>query len=463
MIVRALPVALLALAAALPPAVAAADGLPGKHPVTSRLLADVSAVEPGESFRLGVELKMESGWHTYWQNSGDAGYPTKIIWQLPEGIVAGALQWPGPHKYQEQEELVVYGYADETVLVTEFSVDADLGRATSPVTLGAKVEWLVCREICIPGSASLTVDLPIGPQVSPSTDLALIERFQSMVPTPLAATDPYEVILISYPVGLGGETYARLQLRRTGSRASESGSGSGAVGLNGDSFPDFFPTSIVDGNSYPGRRRGVIDGGVIVDVVISDGGAEISEVEGVLAFEGTDGFARYRSLSIELPPQQSLGLILALAIAGGLILNLMPCVLPVISLKVLSFLSQAGERRGRMRSIGLIFSAGVITTFILLALVVTLLKAGGEQIGWGFQFQSPAFVLFLTALVFVLGLSLFGVVTVRLPGAAGSSMGASQGESLTASFLNGVLATVLATPCTAPFLGTALGFAFSQE
>ena len=142
----------------------------------------------------------------------------------------------------------------------------------------------------------------------------------------------------------------------------------------------------------------------------------------------------------------------------------MPCVLPVISLKILGFVSQAGEEKARIRQLGFMFSAGVVATFVALAAIVVLLKAGGEQIGWGFQFQSPAFVLFLTALVFVLGLSLFGVVTVRLPGSSGGLVGgAAQSEGLGGSFFNGVLATILATPCTAPFLGTSLGFAFSQS
>ena len=151
-----------------------------------------------------------------------------------------------------------------------------------------------------------------------------------------------------------------------------------------------------------------------------------------------------------------------MAVIGGMILNLMPCVLPVISLKALSLVSQGGEEPRRVRQLGLSFAAGVVLTFVVLAAFVIVLKAGGEQIGWGFQFQSPGFVLFLTGLVFTLGLSLFGVLTIRLPGSVGALGGIAQGEGLGHSFLNGVLATILATPCTAPFLGTALGFAFSQ-
>lgn len=220
-----------------------------------------------------------------------------------------------------------------------------------------------------------------------------------------------------------------------------------------------------------------------LELVPFAGADPVLQLPGVLAYAGPDGTPLYRSFVIDLGPAEpeigsidllnsdftgttrggSFAWFVFLAMLGGLILNLMPCVLPVISIKVLSLVAQAGESAARVRQLGLAFVGGILVTFALLALIVIALQAGGEQLGWGFQFQSPAFVLVLTALVFVLGLSLFGVVTIRLPGIGVSFGGLEDGEGAGSSFLNGVLATILATPCTAPFLGAALGFAFSQS
>ena len=451
---------------------------PFDQPVKARLVADVASVTAGQAFTVGVELRMDEGWHTYWQYSGDAGLPTSIEWDMPDGFEPGSLQWPGPHKYEELDDLFVYGYADEVLLMSDVGVAANLDEGLTLAPLSAQVSWLVCREVCIPGGASLALQLPVGAgSPVPLEERDLFDRYRTRVPTPLGDDDPVEV---THHLSGTAEGVYIVDVQITSEEARQ--------GIESE-LPDFFPSAAKEADPFPGRRSLAVDGSVNVAVELEPLGASPpSELDGVVVFEAVDGAVQYRSVKLDLrrptsagkreqggllevvrasradAAEVSLALYLLLAIAGGLILNLMPCVLPVISLKILGFVSQAGEEKARIRQLGFMFSAGVVATFVALAAIVVLLKAGGEQIGWGFQFQSPAFVLFLTALVFVLGLSLFGVVTVRLPGSSGGLVGgAAQSEGLGGSFFNGVLATILATPCTAPFLGTSLGFAFSQS
>ena len=452
-----LPLLLMALSAS-----AGEDRFP--DPVRARLLADVTAVEAGRGFTLGVLLEQDPGWHTYWAWAGDAGLATRVDWQAPPGFEVGPLQWPGPNRYRE-EDLTVFGYADEVMLLAPVLAPASL---PDTMRFAAEVSWLVCRDTCIPGEAVLSLDLERG-EAAPA-HAALFDGYRSMVPTPVSASDP-----VSWRAAVAsGEAGAlRVTVEVTARR-------------EGGEPPDFYPLPIGEG-----FEDAWLDVGERVDQGPRRTRSELriepsqeeplpAELTGVIAFPDAGGERRFRTVRIDLRESasdlpaagfgagtgdaRSLWAYLLMAVIGGLILNLMPCVLPVISLKALSLVSQGGEEPRRIRQLGLSFSAGVVLTFVVLAAFVIALKAGGEQIGWGFQFQSPGFVLFLTGLVFILGLSLFGVVTIRLPGSAGAlgGMAGAGGEGLGHSFLNGVLATILATPCTAPFLGTALGFAFSQ-
>ena len=427
-------------------------------PVRARLLADVTSVEAGRGFTLGVLLEQEPGWHTYWANEGDAGLPTEVDWQVPPGFEVEPLLWPGPHRYQE-DDLTVFGYAGEVLLLAPVRTPAVL---PDTMRFTAEVRWLVCREICIPGEAALSLRLEAG-RAKPA-HAALFDRYRSMVPTPLSATDPVSWESRVAPDGAGA---LRVAVEVTADH-------------EGREPPDFFPLrplgAILD--TGPRLEHGPKKTSSELRIEAEDGQPLPGELTGVIAFSDGGGDRRFRTIGFGLRGRavdllaedftagageaRSLWGYLLMAVVGGMILNLMPGVLPVISLKALSLVSQGGEEPRRVRQLGLAFSAGVVLTFVVLAALVTGLKAGGEQIGWGFQFQSPGFVLFLTGLVFILGLSLFGVVTIRLPGRVGSLGGPAQGEGLVHSFLNGVLATILATPCTAPFLGTALGFAFSQ-
>lgn len=431
------------------------------HPVQARLLADVEAAAPGQPFRLGVELTMAAGWHTYWMFSGDAGLPTAVEWQLPSGVGVGPLQWPLPRKFEEEGGLVVYGYADEVLLMAEAAASSALA-AGDTLHLAAEVSWLVCRELCIPGEASLALALPVAAATAPSTQQPQFDRYAARVP------------------GEGvGRVAVDIGVRARGEQAVEVDVRLAAAGRSfeqGEQAPDFYPLT-ADDFAFSARRLAADH---LVLAIKPYGDAAVDTLRGVLVY-GLDGAVQAGTLTLNLraaprlgegmlqrdyraasgPVARPLGFYIAFAALGGLILNLMPCVLPVISLKVLGFVNQAGEETQRVRRLGWAFCAGIMATFLVLALAVLLLKSSGEQIGWGFQFQYPGFVVAMSALVFALALSLFGVYEILLPGT--SRLGGIGGrEGLTGSFLNGVLATILATPCTAPFLGTALGFAFAQ-
>ena len=430
------------------------------HPVQARLLSDVDAVVPGQSFRLGVELTMEEKWHTYWIFSGDAGLPIEVEWQLPAGVVAGPLQWPLPNKFEEQGELVVYGYADEVLLMAGATAPPALA-AGDTLHLAAKASWLVCRELCIPGGASLTLALPVAAVGKPSAQQAQFDRYAAQVPGALDER-------IAVELAVQGEGAMEVDVRF---------SHAGKAFEQGEQAPDFYPLA-ADGFAFSTRQLAADH---LVLSVEPYGAAKVDTLRGVLVY-GLDGEVQAGTLALDLyvlrrvrergilerdyraasgEVARSLWVYIAFAALGGLILNLMPCVLPVISLKVLGFVNQAGEETKRVQQLGWAFCAGIVATFLVLALAVLLVKSSGEQIGWGFQFQYPGFVVAMSALVFALALSLFGVYEILLPGT--SNLGELGGrEGLTGSFLNGVLATILATPCTAPFLGTALGFAFAQ-
>ena len=457
---------LLALAFLLVPGAGAALGpsSAGDHPVKARLLADVAAVVPGRPLRLGVELRADEGWHTYWKFSGAAGLPTEVDWRLPPGFAAAPLQWPLPARYSEEGGLTVYGYAGEVVLIAPVTPPPALPADTT-LSFSARVSWLVCREVCIPGEATVALDLPVDSSGAAPANQEIFRRFGARVPRPLEAElrPDYRVrrgaegVRVDLAVGRAGQAPGPepqvVDFFPFGAAApavgpAEAFEEDGRVRLGfglepvGDQDPGALQGVVL--YRFPGEeetRFGVVD----LDLAGASrpGGPDFSSAAGA-GFSG------------------SLPFYLLLAALGGLILNLMPCVLPVIALKVLGLVAQAGEERRRTRHLGLAFAGGIVATFLVLAALVVLLKHGGEQIGWGFQFQYPGFVAAMAVLVFVLGLSLFGVFSVRLPGTGSGLQAAAGRPGLAGSFLNGVLATILATPCSAPFLGTALGFAFSQ-
>ena len=408
--------------------------------------APVPLVED-KPFTVTLVLDLQPGWHTYWQYPGDSGLPAKVTWQLPEGWSAGQLEFSVPHQFSEPGDMIIYGYEKKQLLRATITPPKNLPK-NQVYDLKASVTWLACKELCVPGSADVRLRV-LGPTEGPTS----ISWQTANVPKgdwPLSGTPPFAF-------SVSGENGTRLL---------------SFTGVNGAAY-----------EFYPDPAEGTMAGHV---TRISSQGAKGPAVVFSIPW---DGPATFRGLLVEQNGGQRRawwilnndsqaidgkvvkGSIFVLLVAlfsgfmGGLILNLMPCVLPVISLKIFSFIAQAGESPKRIFRHGLAFAAGVFTWFLGLGLLVIALKAGGSQVTWGaFQFQNPYFVVGVSVLVFLFALNLFGVFEITLPGSAATSLDhASSRGGYGGSFFQGLFATLLATPCTAPFLGSALGFAFGQS
>jgi len=404
----------------------------GQQLVRASLVTSTKAVVPGQPFDVGLLLEMAPGWHSYWQYSGDAGLPTKIAWSLPEGFRAGPIQWPAPHLMIEPGDIWTYGYVDKVLLITTIT-PPDVLKPGATVPLLARASWLVCKEMCIPGSGEVRLDLPVSSASTPE-NAELFARFRSQIPS--TAEPPFA-----------------LDWKRT-----ETGWQVSIAGLPPGEIAEIYP--LPESDQAIGHPVAIGAGQFRVE--------SASTFRGVLAV-GNNGTRKawiINSTKAAAASKTGTGLWLALfyGFLGGLILNLMPCVLPVISLKVFGFIRQAGEAPGKIFAHGLAFAAGIFAWFLGLAVVIIALKSGGTEVTWAFQFQNPWFNVVIGSLVFAFALNLFGVFEVVLPGHASTALeSASSSSGLGGSFFQGVFATLLATPCTAPFLGTALGFAFSQS
>ncbi len=413
-------------------ATAIAQPSAGTQLVRAQLLADTSAIVPGQPFQAGLLLEMADGWHTYWEYSGDAGLPTSIEWQLPEGFTAGPIQWPVPEAKLEPGDIQTYAYSGRVLLITTITPPAQV---SGNITLKAKADWLVCKETCIPGGAEVELTLPVAANSSPA-NAALFEEFRALLPSEK---------LPPYP----------LSWKRTGNQLT----------LEVSELPANTPLALFP---LPGENQSVGHPAFLPPSTLQIQAS--GEFRGVLAVG--DGPAKRAWFVSEkstpattaTPDTMSLWLALFYGFLGGLILNLMPCVLPVISLKIFGFIKQAGDSRAAILSHGLAFTAGIFAWFLGLAAVIIGLKSGGSEVTWAFQFQNPWFNIAIGSIVFVFALNLAGVFEFVLPGKAATAMEtAGSGTGLGGSFFQGVFATLLATPCTAPFLGSALGFAFSQS
>src|SRR5689334_9267152 len=421
----------------------------GRQLVHADALANVSAIVPGEPFPVGVRLRMEPHWHTYWKYPGDAGIPTDIKWQVPEGWRVGDIQWPIPLRLEEPGDILIYGYHDEILLIQQVTPPKNLTNASA--NLSAKVSWLVCEKICIPGDGTVNLSLPIAAASSPAnTDL--FARFQRQLPTAPAA---------DFSASWKADT-ARLVLRVS------------HPNLGKFSSIEFFPSppeNVAVGHPRLASRDGNVS---TFDVPLDNANGKFKSLPGLLVF-GSSNDAPDRSAwdisigheTVTANEKSTLSEIirfLVFGFIGGFILNLMPCVLPVISLKIFGFIQQAGQSRGRIFRSGLAFIAGIFVWFLGLALVLVIIKSTGGQPVWAAQFTNPYFVLAMSAVVLVFALNLFGVFEINLPQwLSRRAVAAESAHGDAGSFFQGVFATVLATPCTAPFLGTALGFAFTQS
>ena len=427
----------------------------GKELVRAELLAKTSAVVPGQPFKVGVLLRMAPHWHTYWEFPGDAGIPTEIKWNLPTGWKAGEIQWPIPLKIVEPGDIQIYGYHDEVLLLQEITPPTAV--AQSSVQLSAEVTWLVCEKICIPGGSKLQLELPVS-ATSAAANEEVFSRYERTLPQGWPAAN---VAATSWSRG-PSELTLRLKSNVLAQHPAL----------------DFFPLpneKVVVGHPVTERNPD----GVTFRIPIETSNPKTDSLSGVVVFgqtaEGSDRNAwqlgSMASGGSERPvireatnDGSALAKFLLFGFLGGFILNLMPCVLPVISLKIFGFIQHAGQSRRRIFRSGLSFVAGIFVWFIGLALLLIVLKSAGREITWAFQFTNAYFVLAMSVVVLVFALNLFGVFEITLPQTASRGvLGWTAREGDAGSFFQGVFATVLATPCTAPFLGTALGFAFTQS
>jgi len=422
--------------------------------VEAELVPDVAAAAPGGTVHVALRQKIKPGWHTYWRNPGDSGEPTRLAWTLPQGWSAGEIVWPTPER-QPVGPLVNYGYSNQVLLPVPVRVPTD-ARPGETVRLSAVADWLVCEEICIPEQVKLTLDLAVaaGPAAPHPQHGAAVRQALAAAPKPGVLT------------GVAALAGGRLKLAVLGAPAR----GDGAARAY------FFPYdgALIDHAKPQAIERG--PDGLTLTMAPGYGaqtGAVTGPVQGVLSLGEGEAYLVEASVGA-LPAQAAglgapaaggrtdLGLPLALGFAflGGLILNLMPCVFPVLSMKAAALAGHAHEPR-IARVQGLAFLAGVLTTFLGLAAVLLVARAAGETAGWGFQLQSPPVIAGLALLMLLIALNLSGVF--HLGGSVqGVGSGLSSRGGVAGAFFTGVLAVAVAAPCTAPFMAAAMGYAVVQ-
>jgi thiol:disulfide interchange protein DsbD len=426
--------------------------------VRAELLADVAAAKPGQPFWVGLRQTIRPKWHTYWKNPGESGLPTEIKWTLPVGVTAEPIVWPTPHLYNVSG-VINYGYQDETMLLVRITPAANV--TGDALKLQAEANWLVCEDVCIPEEGKFELSLPIAGAATPAPPAirGLFEKARQSVPQ----ESPWPA---RYGIGKAGDPTLIVE----------------AKGLKPDTIRDvyFFPAEwgpiasmaqqsakvAADGIRIPLKRGDAksalperLAGTLVLTEKTPDG--EIRQAFDVSA-KLDPGFAPTASLAgAEGSEQLSLLEALLFALLGGLILNLMPCVFPVLAMKAAALARLAGHQRAEMRRDGVAYTLGVLVMFAGMAAIVLAIRASVGEVSWGFQFQSPIFSLLIAYLFFVVGLNLSGVFEIggRLAG-VGQSL--TNRDGTVGAFFTGVLAVVVATPCTAPFMAAALGFALSQ-
>ena len=458
---RTLSAPFAAVLAALVPLGAAASSTVKTEHVEAELVTDAASAQPGKPTLVGLKLRMARDWHTYWKNPGDSGLPTKIKWTLPEGWKAGEIQWPYPTALPVGP-LMNYGYDDEVVLLAELTPPEGAPAGNAPIR--ADAEWLVCKDICVPEKGTLDVSLPVSnaPAEKNPRFQAHIERARSQLPVDAAGWK-------SEAAMHGNTLFVRLTAPQ---------------GAAPPAAARFFPDQ--EGLIEPAAPQKLTREGRAITLAMKLADpppSRVTSLKGVAVSEdgwsGSDGRKAINfSSSVGTAPlaagaargEDRLGAnvgasamaALAFAFVGGILLNLMPCVFPVLGIKVMGFVKHAHGDARAMRLQGLIFFAGVVVSFLVLAGLMLALRAGGELVGWGYQLQSPVFVTALAVLFFVLALNLSGVFEWGAFAQSMTSNLSARGRYADA-FLSGVLATAVATPCTAPFMGAAVGFTLTQD
>jgi thiol:disulfide interchange protein DsbD len=415
--------------------------------LTVELITETDTIAPSKDFLAGLHFVLDKGWHIYWINAGDAGEPPRVEWQLPVGIVAGNLQFPAPQRLP-LGPLMDFGYENEVLLPVPMLADSSI-QPGSKETLRGNVHFLVCSNVCIPGHADVEDTVSVAAQTgapNPKTGplfLAAEQHLPRGLPPGASVSvthDSTEFVVVLTK----GQRIASAEL-----------------------YP--FDQNII-ANAAPEKIEPLANGARIT-LERAQESQMPAQLHGLIklpdgtSYQFTSAITSASTASAPIASRTSgtsLWRVLGLAFLGGLILNLMPCVFPVLFIKGLSLVQSSGEERKRLRAHGAMYTFGILVSFWIIVAVLLLLRAGGSHLGWGFQFQSPYFVAVMALLFFFLGLSLAGQFEIGLSVTSVGGGLAGRG-GYTGSFFTGVLATVVATPCTAPFMGAAIGFALSQS
>ncbi len=414
-----------------------------KH-MSIRLLPEKTDVKAGQTIMIGIEEKIADGWHTYWVNPGDSGTKARIQWQGIEGLKASDISWPVPKKLA-MGPLANFGYEQKVVLLQDLTLPASLDN--EPHTITAKIDVLVCHEICIPETHE--VHFTINGDQAPSP--LAIEEARAMLPIDLGwATSMSEEdgdLVVTVQTDTPG---AFTNLKSIELYPEEWGLISNPDSTSAEKKGD---TLIL--HHKRGERA-------LADVPVSKIVVAYEDASGTRKGIRVSGLSTAAGKQIDDAPSD-LGALKALLFAflGGMILNLMPCVFPILSMKALSLVKLKDKENAKARLYGLAYTGGIMTCFALIAGILMILKAGGTQVGWGFQLQHPVIILFLAYLFFTLGLNLAGFFEISF-GLSNAGQSLTQRGGLSGSFFTGALATLVATPCTAPFMGVAMGYALTQ-
>ncbi|NEO91099.1 MAG: thiol:disulfide interchange protein [Moorea sp. SIO3G5] len=419
--------------------------------VEVQLISEVINIQPGTPFWVGLHFNINPGWHTYWRNPGDSGLGATLKWTLPPGFEVGDIVWPYPQRLP-LEPLMNFGYEEEVTLLSQITPPANLATPDS-LQLRVKADWLVCEVNCIPEEGTLNLTLPITsrPPLVNQRWAKVFEQARQALPKP----SPWQVTVTIEPKDLTLQVEA----------------------------PEMEEAQIQEVTFFP-HQDGIISNPAPQNAELNQDGItlrlqrgylrKLDPITGVLVIrESLDNQSVVQAFTIEAAVSNEIGKtaptptqprweVLLLALLGGIILNLMPCVFPVLSLKALNIVQKSQKSPKQVRRHAIAFTAGILVSFSVVASVLLILRSLGQQIGWGFQLQSPVFVTLMAYLMFAVGLSLSGVFIF-----GASIMGI--GQRLTTrsgyigEFFTGVFATVVATPCTAPFMATALGVALTQS
>ena len=460
----------------------------GNPRVEAMLVVDAAELAPGESVRVGVLFELDPGWHIYWRNAGESGLPTELDYRFP-GARVGPIRWPVPKVFRESDGfLTTYGYSTEVLLASEAVVEA---RGPGMARIEVEADFVTCQIGCIPGSITLGRDIPVTPsgKSGPGTVSELFDTWEQRLPHPADALGiEVEALHSQNAVRPNDEFKTALTLRCTAPACG------GLRLAPAESYEAFLPEPVEALDLQPVGHDGSAEDGfslVLAGRAFADEPGELEQpirglipvqmagretvhvrvsttlpraAEGALVLDNASPLWAVAGGFVPRPSAPGLGLLYALGLAllGGLVLNLMPCVLPVLAIKVFHVAELAHESRRTVLGHGVAYTTGVLASMAALAAIVVGLRLAGTAVGWGFQFQEPLFVAAICTLLVVFALNLFGLFEVTFQPAGAAGVGA-EATGYRRSFFEGLLAVILATPCTAPFLGTAVGFAFASS